>query len=85
MLRPSRRLSTCRCWQDSSVTINRGTLWVAELYINSLWATGPTNSRITIHRDGRLNVDELILNAGVMDIAGGTVVVRADVTDAVAA
>ncbi|MCU0858538.1 MAG: hypothetical protein MUC65_09075, partial [Pontiellaceae bacterium] len=59
---------------SGSLTIHEGTVRVANaFYHNENYAGSEVlYTRTTIHKGGLLDVDSLMLNAGVMDIAGGT-------------
>ncbi|MBM4153401.1 MAG: hypothetical protein FJ220_07765 [Kiritimatiellaceae bacterium] len=63
-----------------SVSISNGTLFVKGVYAHNRDFSEPAarNTRTTVHPDGTLNVGSLDLNAGVLDISGGTVIVRQD-------
>jgi hypothetical protein len=60
------------------VEIYDGTVRVARSYFHNKDYTGsePINTRTTVHQGGVLEVNELILNSGVINIAGGTVMIR---------
>lgn len=64
--------------QGGFVTIYDGTLRVPGAYFHNKDNDGTTNlnTRTTIYGGGLLDVDELALNSGVLNIAGGKVVVR---------
>lgn len=59
----------------SSVIIHKGLLRVANCYYHNEQYAGaaPIDTRTTIHTDGILEAERIELNAGVIDIAGGTV------------
>jgi hypothetical protein len=58
--------------------IEGGSVRVASTYYHHMEYTGTNTlyTRTTVGEAGLLDVDMLVLNAGVMDIAGGTVIVR---------
>jgi hypothetical protein len=67
--------------QDGSVTIYNGTFRVENGYYHNKDYTGTNvfGTRTTINPGGLLDVNDLILNSGVMDIAGGTLIVRRNI------
>ncbi|MCU0858381.1 MAG: hypothetical protein MUC65_08285 [Pontiellaceae bacterium] len=64
--------------QGGVVKIHDGTVRVARVYFHNEQYEGadPLDTRTTIYTGGLLEVGALELNAGVMDIAGGAVVVK---------
>lgn len=66
---------------QGALEIRDGTVRVADVFFHNMNYSGTETlrSRTTIYGGGLLDVDKLTLNSGVMDIAGGTVVVRSDV------
>jgi hypothetical protein len=60
------------------VEIYDGTVRVPGIYYHSKDYTGsePVDTRTTISKGGVLDVNELTLNTGIMDVAGGTLIVR---------
>jgi hypothetical protein len=68
--------------QSGSVTIYDGIFRVESGYYHNKEYVGTNvlDTRTTINPGGLLDVNALILNAGVMDIAGGTLIVRQDIS-----
>jgi hypothetical protein len=68
--------------QSGSVTIYDGTFRVTSSYYHNkdYVGTNVLGTRTTIKSGGLLDVDNLILNSGVLDIAGGTLIVRRDIS-----
>ncbi len=64
--------------QGGSLVIHDGTVRVADIFYQNMKYTGTDilNTRTTINTGGVLDVNDLILNAGVMDVAGGTLIIR---------
>lgn len=63
---------------SGALIIQEGTVRVEDTFCHHEHYDGtePLNVRTTIHSGGLLDVDKLILNAGVLDLAGGTLVIR---------
>lgn len=63
---------------NGSLVIDQGTVRVSGFFYHNIEYSGtePINSRTTIKTGGLLDVDKLKLNAGVLDVAGGTLIVR---------
>lgn len=61
--------------------VKKGSVRVPNIFIHNEGYTGTEaqNTRTTVYSEGLLDVDRLQLNSGVLDVAGGTVVVRQDV------
>lgn len=64
--------------QGGSVIIHKGTLRVANKYVHNMYyeETDLLNTRTTINHGGLLEVGDLKLNAGLIDLAGGTLIIR---------
>jgi hypothetical protein len=64
--------------QGGSVTIYDGTLRVTKTYHHNETYAGTEilDTRTTINPGGLLDVNDLVLNAGILDIAGGTLIIR---------
>ncbi|MCU0858472.1 MAG: hypothetical protein MUC65_08740, partial [Pontiellaceae bacterium] len=65
---------------SGSLIIHEGSVRVANSYTHNWHYTGSSevalHTQTIIYKGGLLDVDTLVLNAGVMDIAGGTLIVR---------
>lgn len=64
--------------QGGSVIIHKGTLRVASKYVHNMYyeETDLLNTRTTINPGGLLEVGDLKLNAGLINLAGGTLIIR---------
>lgn len=65
---------------NGSLVIDQGTVRVSGKYVHNDMYSGTEviNTRTTVNAGGLLDVDRLVLNAGVLDVAGGTLIVRQD-------
>ncbi|MBM4151925.1 MAG: hypothetical protein FJ220_00175 [Kiritimatiellaceae bacterium] len=70
--------------QGGSLVIHDGSIRVVGTYYHQTDYTGTEaiNTRTTIHTGGLLDVNDMILNAGVVDIAGGVLLIRGLAVDA---
>ncbi|MCU0857542.1 MAG: hypothetical protein MUC65_03960 [Pontiellaceae bacterium] len=68
----------CLNYPEARMEIYDGTVRVSGTYyhVRNYAAPDPMSTRTVIHEGGLLEVDVLELNAGVLDIAGGKVIVR---------
>jgi hypothetical protein len=66
----------------ASMILHDGTFRVASTYYHSFGYAGTEAlaTRTAINTGGVLDVDNLVLNSGVLDIAGGTLIVRRDIS-----
>ncbi|MBM4152210.1 MAG: hypothetical protein FJ220_01630 [Kiritimatiellaceae bacterium] len=81
----SRLLVGNKDYQGGSLIIHQGTVRVIGNYYHQSGYTGTAalKASTTIYTGGLLDVNDMILNAGVVDIAGGVLVIRKDAVDAV--
>ncbi|MBM4153368.1 MAG: hypothetical protein FJ220_07600 [Kiritimatiellaceae bacterium] len=63
---------------SGSLTIDQGTVRVSGFYCHNRFcsATNGLNTRTTINAGGLLDVNKLELSGGVVDVAGGTLIIR---------